>query len=1470
MRVADSPLPPGSETPEVRAGTVARRYAALVESTEGAIIVRSLDGTILSWDKAAERLYGYSAEEALGKPLSLIVPADRVHETMRGLRSAASGRHCDPFETIRVRRDHARIDVSLTVAGVRDATDNIVGAMSVARDIGAAKDTTRLLAASQSALADAHTFLEKAERLSQTGTWVLHLGAVWSMMLSPEAYRLLGLDDGTPMTVDLFLSFVHPDDRERVEATMAAALAAHRQYEIEYRVVCPDDVTRWVHAWAEPEYDEHGEPVRVLGVVQDITERRTTDEALRDSEHRFRLLAENAHDLIFRIALVPEPHFEYISPAALAITGYTADEIYAQPALATNLVSRDHVQEMEARHAANGLPEAVDVELRRKDGTHIWVSQQLTFIYDDDTLIGVEGIDRDITERKRSEDERAYANHHDALTGLPNRLLLHDHFEACRDRARVDGHGLFVISLDLDDFTLINATHGYDTGDAALAATAALLTKAAVGNMSVGRTGSDEFIVVGDDAMATDAASAFVERARSALGHPIRCNGIDLLLQARIGVAVDNRNEPGKTLVRDSGIALARAKQHRTDSGVEFFDDDMRTSGSERLALVNDLYLALERREFSLQYQPIVRLADNRIIGAEALIRWHHPERGLVNPTEFIPLAEDTGLIVNIGAWVLDEACAQLRTWTDADPAFGQLGMSVNLSVKQLRSPQIMSTVTRALAETGIEPGRLTVEMTESVFADDLETIHGVLEELRSLGIRTAIDFGTGYSSLAYLKHLPIDTIKIDKTFVDGLGSDLRDDAIIAGALAVSRAMHLFTVAEGVEHAAQLVALRAMGCHAAQGFYISRPVDGADFESVVTRHAAAVALAVAVDSHCVDGSCPAGSAPAGTSPTGTDAEPADGVPSAVLEATRSLLWLRTARDARRITEGLVRELGGSIAPAATDTADAIPADLSFGDGEPVLATAPPGSSARTLLEDHLPAFLLDARQVLELSGRSERLAESAATDVLTALPNRRMIERALGRLTHRDTVLMIDLDHFKQVNDGFGHAAGDDVLRTFGQILHETIRGRDFAGRYGGEEFVVILDTPTGAEAFLERLRDEWSIRRPYPVTFSAGAASSVGDADQTMSMADDALYRAKAAGRDQWLWAAPQPANEPQQPHDYVDEYLDDAIVGRRQPAIALTLDLLDHRVPRAAIVEDLLGAAQKEVGERWYRNELTAADEHIATGVATAALDALSSETATSSSGDLTVVACAEGDWHSLAAQMFGESLRGHGMNVTVLGASTPTEVVAEFLARSGSRALAISCSVPIFLAGAGRLIDAAHRQGIPVIVGGRAFGNDSRRAAHLGADAWARTATEAAVILNDWGARPPAITRESTPLDPVAVRLDAQASRLADTALEQLVIVFPPLAGFDERQLARTREDLVFIVEFLAATMLADDPEIFAEFLDWLQTLLVNRGAPPGSLVSGLDALRPAIALIDTAAADLLDSGRRQLVVGLERRP
>ncbi len=809
------------------------QLAAIVESSNDAIIGEALDGTILSWNAAAERMYGWSATEVLGRRMSVIVPSERAREFESVLAAVARGERVERLASVRRHKDGSGVDVSVTVSPIHDADGRVAGASSIARDIGERTRAEAQLRARDAALEQTLGLLEKAETLSRTGTWILTLGEPRGLFLSKECHRILEIDESTAITIELFMSIVHPGDRDQLRESLIGALAGRRVFELDLRILWRDGSIRWLHVWAEPECEADGTPRRVIGVAQDVTERYTADAAIRASEQRFRLIAENAADLIYRYALVPSPHFEYVSPASRAVTGFTPEELYDDPTLIDRLVDSANSARLEERYQADLLDEPVDVAVRRKDGSLGWVNQQLTLIRDDDgQLIAVEGISRDITRRKEAEDRLAHQVLHDALTGLPNRLLLGDRLTLVSAQAERDHRSVIVVAVDLDDFKLVNDTHGQAAGDVVLGELAARLRVATTPDETVARTGSDEFVALGS--VANDAeALDFVERVRSVTAEPVGVGDEGLFVRASLGVAVDRPPATSDDLLRDADLALARAKRSTGNARVEYYDAEMRRRSNERFALISDLHRAIERSEFELYYQPVVRLSTGGIIGAEALIRWNHPVRGRINPVDFIGAAEDTGQIVEIGLWALGDACRQLAAWSEREPALADLGVSVNVSVQQLRVPGVADAIAEVVARAGVDPGRLTLEMTESVLADDLDSIRGLLARFHADGLRIAVDdFGTGYSSLAYLKSLPFDTLKIDQAFIKGLGVDPYDGAIVESALTVARAIGLFVVAEGVETREQLAELRALKCEAVQGYFVARPLPAEEFRSL--------------------------------------------------------------------------------------------------------------------------------------------------------------------------------------------------------------------------------------------------------------------------------------------------------------------------------------------------------------------------------------------------------------------------------------------------------------------------------------------------------------------------------------------------------------------------------------------------------------------------------------------------------------
>ena len=427
-------------------------------------------------------------------------------------------------------------------------------------------------------------------------------------------------------------------------------------------------------------------------------------------------------------------------------------------------------------------------------------------------------------ERKRYQVQLEHQANYDALTGLPNRNLLHDHLRQAVYSQRVP-RSIAVVFMDLDHFKFVNDSLGHSTGDVLLKAMAERLRTVLREGDTVGRVGGDEFVLILNDQSNEEIIYRAMQRITAKVCEPITIDGKELYVSCSAGISIypqDGRDVD--TLLKNADAAMYRAKEHGR-SNFQFYTSEMNERVNERLALENALRRALERNELALHYQQKVSLKSGQICGAEALVRWLHPEWGLVRPARFIPLAEETGLIVQIGEWVLREACRQTRAWIDAglDPGV----VSVNLSVRQFRQEGLVRTVSRILEETGLEPGQLEMELTESMVMGNVDAAIAVLQGLKQLGVTLSVDdFGTGYSSLSYLKDLPIDTLKIDRSFVRDIGKgEEADDGVLAQAIiSLGHALHLKVIAEGVETDAQLRFLRRHGCDEVQGFYYGEPV----------------------------------------------------------------------------------------------------------------------------------------------------------------------------------------------------------------------------------------------------------------------------------------------------------------------------------------------------------------------------------------------------------------------------------------------------------------------------------------------------------------------------------------------------------------------------------------------------------------------------------------------------------------------
>jgi diguanylate cyclase (GGDEF)-like protein/PAS domain S-box-containing protein len=547
---------------------------------------------------------------------------------------------------------------------------------------------------------------------------------------------------------------------------------------------------------------------------------------------QFRSLVHNASDLITVIG--SDGRVRYQSAAVERVLGFRAQDL-----VGTALTGRIHPDDEPHAHAvfqeiSEGVDGTTKLEYRFQHGDGSWryLESTVTNLTSDPTVGGLVLNSRDITDRKTLEEQLTHQAFHDSLTGLANRALFRDRLEHALARAARYDTMLAVLFLDLDSFKTINDSLGHDAGDELLIALAGRLQSRSRASDTVARLGGDEFAVLLEDEVDEASATAVAERIGEMLRSPFQVQGKEVFATASIGIAL-NRDEHGEAdaLLRNADVAMYAAKA-RARGQYEVFEPAMYERVVQHLELQADLQRGLEREEFFLNYQPILDLKTGRLEAVEALIRWNHPTRGLVAPNDFIPAAEETGLIVPIGYWVLREASLQARAWQVAYPMDPPMSISVNLSMRQLHELNLADRVRETLEESGLPPETLILEITETGLMHDVERTVDQLLMLKRLGVRLAIDdFGTGSSSLGYLRRFPIDVLKIDRSFVETLATNAPQGyALVRAIVDLAQTLQLETVAEGIEEPAQMTELQAVGCRSGQGFYFARPLDPENLE----------------------------------------------------------------------------------------------------------------------------------------------------------------------------------------------------------------------------------------------------------------------------------------------------------------------------------------------------------------------------------------------------------------------------------------------------------------------------------------------------------------------------------------------------------------------------------------------------------------------------------------------------------------
>jgi diguanylate cyclase (GGDEF)-like protein/PAS domain S-box-containing protein len=644
---------------------------------------------------------------------------------------------------------------------------------------------------------------------------------------NPAFERMLGYDTEEVVGKMNVLEYVHSDDlphvlEETEKAVSAGGVATNK---VEYRFRHKDGSWQWVESAGTYLLDDP----HVKGVVvqtRDITERKRTEEALREAEERFR---RSFDDAAIGMALVaPDGQFLRTNRSLCEILGYVEEELLEKTFQDITYPDDLDADLDQVRRMLVGKIRTYQMEKRyfHKDGQVVWVLLSVSMVHDEEgePLYFVSQI-QDISERKVLEERLEHRAFHDSLTDLPNRQLFMDRLGQALRRTMRRHKRVAVLFMDIDKFKGVNDSLGHEVGDLLLTVVAQRLGHCLRPEDTLARFGGDEFVVlieaVDDPEQAVEVAKRITEEFRK----PFNIEGRDLYVAASIGISLGNaRTHDSDGLLRDADTAMYRAKDET--EGYTLFDPSMHALVFRRLELENDLRRAIEQEEFVLRYQPIVRLDDVGGVGRlEALVRWDHPERGLLDPDEFIPIAEESGLVVPMGEQVLEHACRWVVEWHRQFPRRTPLVLSVNLSARQLSRPDLAETVARVLRETGMEGGCLNLDVTEVVYVSTLERHTAVLDRLKGMGVEISIDdFGTIYSSLSYLKRLTADTIKIDKSFVKGLGEVVEDTAVVQMIIWLAHTLGMEVIAEWVESEEQARLLKELGCDMAQGYYFAKPL----------------------------------------------------------------------------------------------------------------------------------------------------------------------------------------------------------------------------------------------------------------------------------------------------------------------------------------------------------------------------------------------------------------------------------------------------------------------------------------------------------------------------------------------------------------------------------------------------------------------------------------------------------------------
>jgi len=786
------------------------------------------EGRFLQVNRSLCGILGYPEEELLVKTFQDITHPDDLEKDLGQARRLLTA-EVRTYQTEKryIHKEGHAVWALLNVTLVRDEGDEPLYFVSQIQDISERKRA-------EEALKEAE---ERYRTLVEQIPAVTYIDPVddpdTPLYTSPQIEEMLGYTPEEWANEKLWPERLHPNDRERVLAADERFESGDGEpYSEEYRLIAKDGSVVWVREEAVLVRDEEGKPRFWQGIIRDVTERKEAEEVSRRTEERYRNMVEEQTELVCRF--LPDLTLTFTNDAYRRYFGKSSEELVGSRFL-YDVHEADHAYYEEQLVRLNpGSPTATVEERAFTPNGVRWLQWTDTAIFDrDGRIVEYQSVGRDVTERREAEERLEHQALHDPLTDLPNRRLFVDRLGQALRRTRRRGNRVAVLFIDLNGFKVVNDSLGHEAGDLLLSVVAARLRRRVRPEDTLARFGGDEFVVLMPDVDSPDEALRVAQRLVDEFRRPFLIEARELFVTVSIGIAFGTaRTTSPEVLLRDADIAMYRAKEE--GAGYRMFEPEMYERAVKRLETENDLRRAVEAWEFVVHYQPIFGLRTGATWGVEALLRWDHPRRGLLEPLEFMPALEETGLVVPVGERVLEETCRQARAWRD-DPRIPPSVVSVNLSAEQLRRSDLARSVEEALRKTGLEASSLSLDITETAYVNVLQDKTAALERLKKVGVGISIDdFGVGYSSLSYLKRLPADILKIDRSFVRGLGEDVEDTAIVRMVIELAHILGMEVVAEGVESADQLEQLREMGCDLAQGFYFAEARSGCETSALLS------------------------------------------------------------------------------------------------------------------------------------------------------------------------------------------------------------------------------------------------------------------------------------------------------------------------------------------------------------------------------------------------------------------------------------------------------------------------------------------------------------------------------------------------------------------------------------------------------------------------------------------------------------